>query len=126
MLSTIRITVISAVLSALVVSTFWAVEPLMSAPAPSKDSVDRISEPLSNLRTGAALSAVRSAGQKADRIHVTSSGCRDAAWPYVPDECISKATAETPRIVRTVTLETRPGNNTSVLVRLPQTVVAAR
>jgi hypothetical protein len=126
MLATIRITVISAVLSALVVSTFWAAEPPMPASAPSKDFLDRVSEPLFNLQTGAASSAVRSAGQKADRIKQASSGCRDAAWPYVPDECISKATAEAPRIVRTVTLETRSGNNTSVLVRLPQTVLAAR
>jgi hypothetical protein len=124
MLSTIRIIVISAVLSAVFVSTIWTTEPTTFVPASSKPFPERVTEPVM-AQTGQALSEVRSAGQKGHRLEPGSNACRDAAWPYVPDECISKATAEAPRIVRTVTLETRPGNNTSVLVRLPQTVVAA-
>jgi hypothetical protein len=125
MLSTIRIIVSSAVLSGTFVSTIWTTEPTTFVPASSKPFAERVTEAPRN-HSGLALSAVRSAGQKGDRLKPGSNACRDAAWPYVPDECISKATAEAPRIIRTVTLETRPGNNTSVLVRLPQTVVAAR
>ena len=125
MLSTIRITVISAVLSGTFMSTIWTMEPTTFVPDSSKPFAERVTEAPRG-QSGLALSAVRSAGQKGDRLEAGSNACRDAAWPYVPDECLSKATAEAPRIVRTVTLETRPGNNTSVLVRLPQTVVAAR
>jgi hypothetical protein len=128
MLSTIRIIVSSAVLSAVVVGTFWKAEAPTSAPASSKLFVERASAPLANAgmaQTNPALSSVRG-GQKADRLEVRSNACQDAAWPYIPDQCISEASVETPRIVRTVALETRNGENTSVLVKMPQTVVAAR
>ena len=50
----------------------------------------------------------------------------DAAWPYVPDECISKHRAEMLRTVPRVTIEMRNGQSASALVRIQQTVVAAR
>jgi hypothetical protein len=125
MLSTIRIAVISAVLSATFVSTIWTTEPTTLVPASSKPFTERVTEPLM-AQAGQALSVVRSVGQKGDRLEPGSNDCRDAAWPYVPDECISKHRAEMPRTVRTVTIEMRNRQSASALVRIPQTVVAAR
>jgi hypothetical protein len=130
MLATLRIAVLSAVLSGIVVSTLWTADAQAPAPASTKVFVDRLPEtpmPSAEMASiGAAFSDMKSAGHKEDRIAVSEDACRAAAWPYVPDACISKAGEERPRIIRTVTVEMRQGENTSVLVRMPQTVVAAR
>jgi hypothetical protein len=130
MLSTVRIAVLSAVLSGIVVSTLWTADAQAPLPASTKTFVDRLPEtPMASVEmatTGAAFFAMKSAGHKGDRMAVGEDACRDAAWPYVPDACIAKARDESPRIIRTVTVEMRQGENTSVLVRMPQTVVAAR
>lgn len=130
MLFTVRIAVLSAVLSGIVVSTLSTGDAQAPLAASSKAFVERLPETPGGssqmASMGGALSTMRSAGQKGDRTEIGGGGCRDAAWPYVPAECISKASDETPRIVRTVTIEMRHGENTSVLVKMPQTLVAAR
>ena len=131
MFSTFKIVVLSAVLSGFVVSTLWTPE-TQKTPVPTKTFVDRLPQDASDntaqLVTVTESPATRTSGRKVDRIIPgRTGGCGQAAWPYVPPECVTLASGAEPRSsVRFVTLENRVGENTSVLVRMPQTTVASR
>ena len=56
----------------------------------------------------------------------TSQECRSETWPYLPSKCTSRGALEGSQAVRVITFEVREGTNSSVLVRVPQTAVAAR
>ena len=67
-----------------------------------------------------------SAGRKGDRLPARG-GCADQTWPYISAACLTPETGGAkPRTVRVVTVEERPGANTSVLVRIPQADIASR
>jgi hypothetical protein len=133
MLSTFQIAAVSAVLSGLVVGT-WDAAARTPAASTTKTFVDRVPE--TSIETGAATSLIsaeqrrptQSAGQKGDRsASAGAAGCDEAAWPYVPQACLHLAGGAEPRTsVRMITVETRQGENTSILMRMPQTTVAAR
>ena len=131
MFSTFKIVVLSAVLSGFVVSTLWTPE-AQKTPVPTKTFVDRLpqdaSDSIAQLVTVTQSPASRTSERKADRIIPgRTGGCGEAAWPYVPQECVTLASGAEPRSsVRFVTVENRVGENTSVLVRMPQTTVASR
>ena len=132
MFSTFKIVVLSAVLSGFVVSTLWTPEAQTKTPVPTKTFVDRLpqdaSDSIAQLVTVTQSPASRTSERKADRIIPgRTGGCGEAAWPYVPQECVTLASGAEPRSsVRFVTVENRVGENTSVLVRMPQTTVASR
>jgi hypothetical protein len=68
-----------------------------------------------------------SAGIKGDRTPVEASACNNAAWPYILEDCLDLTGLAGPRAgVRVITVETREGENTSILMRMPQTTVATR
>jgi hypothetical protein len=129
MLSTFKIAALSAVLSGLVVGVWDARTPAATS---TKTFVDRV--PQTTIEGGAAavLTAEQhrpdqSVGKKGDRTAPGTSTCGDAAWPYIPQECLQLTAAAGPRpSARMITVETRQGENTSILMRLPQTTVAAR
>jgi len=130
MFSTFKIVVLSAVLSGLVVSTLWT--PEAQTNVPTKTFVDRLpqdaSDNIAQLITVTRSPATRTSEHKADRIIPGRlEGCGEAAWPYARQECVTLASGAEPRSsVRFVTVESRVGENTSVLVRMPQTTVASR
>ena len=90
---------------------------------------------LSAVLAGCVVSAFGNTGQAAvtqgkvfhERLPTTGAGCLSQAWPHIPAECLSPVgEARAPRPVRTITIETREGANTSVLVRVPEGMAVAR
>ena len=133
MFSTLKIAVLSAVLSGVVVSTFWTPQAHTETPDGTKTFVDRLPPDAPENATVQLVTVTRSpathtSGRKGDRvIPGQASGCAEAAWPYLPQECVTLASRTEPRSsVRFVTVENRVGENTSVLVRMPPTTVASR
>jgi hypothetical protein len=133
MLSTIKIAAVSAVLSGLIVG-IWDGDARTSPAASPKTFVDRVPETATE--PGAANGLIRgevrrpfqTVGIKGDRItSVKTSDCSNAAWPYIPEDCLHLTGLAGPRAgVRVITVETREGENTSILMRMPQTTVATR
>ena len=126
---------LSAILAAGAVTAFGS--PGQAAITPGKISYDRLpsSSDMPEVWSEAralvgAPTTPRSdfASGKGDRWSARSEAdCSRQAWPYIPDACLAPAgEARAPRPVRTITVETREGTNTSVLVQIPQTTLAAR
>jgi hypothetical protein len=135
MMQWIKIAGLSAFLAAGVVTAFG--DTGQAAPARGKVFHDRLpaSSDMPEVRSEACLLA----GAPAASSHHTASGkgdswsartaadCSTQAWPYISAECVTPVgEARATRPVRTITVETREGTNTSVLVRVPQTTVATR
>jgi len=57
---------------------------------------------------------------------VTGPACLTETWPYLPRECTSSGASAGSQVVRVITFEVREGPNSSTLLRVPQTTVAAR
>jgi hypothetical protein len=135
MVQWIKIAGLSAILATGVVTAFGSTG--QAAIAPGKISYDRLpaSSDMPEVRSEAralvgAPAAPRSdfASGKGDRWSARSEAdCSRQAWPYISDACLDPAgEARARRPVRTITVETREGTNTSVLVRIPQPTLAAR
>jgi hypothetical protein len=72
-----------------------------------------------------ALPSVSTA-PKGDRL-ATRADCVDQIWPYIAPACLAASTAGSQhKRVRMITIEAREGDNTSVLVRVPQAEIASR
>ena len=132
MLSNIKIAAVSAVLSGLIVG-IWDGDARTSPAASPKTFVDRVPETAietgagNGLMSGGVQRPFQSAGIKGDRTPVGACTCNNAAWPYIPQECLHLTGLAAPRTgVRVITVETREGENTSILMRMPQTTVATR
>jgi hypothetical protein len=133
LLSNIKIAAVSAVLSGLIVG-IWDGDARTSPEASPKTFVDRVPETATEpgagngLISGEVRRPFQSAGIKGDRINpVEASACNNAAWPYIPQDCLHLTGLAGPRTgVRVITVETREGENTSILMRMPQTTVATR
>jgi len=135
MVQWIKIAGLSAILAAGVVTAFGNTG--QAAITPGKISYDRL--PSSSNRPEVRSEARALVGAPATPSSDFGSGkedrwsarreadCSRQAWPYISDACLAPAgEARAPRPVRTITVETRQGTNTSVLVRVPQTTVASR
>lgn len=86
---------------------------------------DGEAQPRAVAATGRGAPAV-TRGSKGDRQQPASGACAAWAWPNVPSECLAPADGTPARkMVRTITIERREGDDTSILVRMPQTAVAA-
>jgi len=90
-------------------------------------SMERITAPALEVAAGldaAVLAAHAERAGKSDRLDVARSGdCQGTTWPNIPLRCLFttdgiERTAE----VRTITIEQRVGENTSVLMRVPAAV----
>lgn len=55
-----------------------------------------------------------------------SAACADAVWPNIDASCLSTADGSRARHVRTITIGYQAEENTTVLVKIPATEVAAR
>jgi hypothetical protein len=73
----------------------------------------------------ALLGTLTAAARKADRL-AAPADCAGQAWPYVAAGCLAGVEVRAAQAVRTVTVEYRVGDSTSVLVRLPAQQVAGR
>ena len=132
MMQWIKIAGLSAVLAAGVVAAFG--DTGQAAVTPGKVFHDRLpaSSDMPEVRSEARLLA----GAPASPSHDTASGKGDrwsaraaagCSASYISAECLTPVgEARATRPGRTITVETREGTNTSVLVRVPQTTVAAR
>ncbi len=132
MMQWLKITGLSAFLAAGVVTAFGNTG--QAAITPSKVFHDRLlsSSDMPEVRSEARLLA----GAPASPSHETASRKRDrwsartvadCSAPYISAECLTPVgEARATQPVRTITVETREGTNTSVLVRVPQTTVATR
>ena len=133
MLSTFQLAAVSAVLSGLVIG-IWDADARTPASGSTKTSLDRVPETaVDSGGPGVLIKAkerrpTQSTGRKGDRTaSAGASACADAAWPYVPQECLHLTGGDGQRAsVRMITVETREGKNTSILRRLPQTTIASR
>jgi hypothetical protein len=129
MLLNLKIAAVSAVLSGVIVG-IWDGD----ARSSPKTIVDRVQETATEpgaangLMRGEVRRPFQTVGIKGDRItSVKTSDCSNAAWPYIPEDCLHLTGLAGPRAgVRVITVETREGENTSILMRMPQTTVATR
>lgn len=64
------------------------------------------------------IEKVRRAAGKADLLPI-GSGCASQIWPSIAMECLAGPGIPSQPRVRTVTVEHRVGENTSILVRMP-------
>ena len=135
MLPWTKIAGLSAILAAGAVTAFGSTG--QAAITPGKISYDRLPSssdmpevrPEARARVGApATPRSDFASGQGDRWSAASGAdCSRQAWPYISDACLAPAgDARARRPVRTITVETREGANTSVLVRTPQTTLATR
>jgi hypothetical protein len=66
-------------------------------------------------------------GVKADLVRATDPACATEAWPNISREClVAENGAKARKPARTITIEKREGQNTSVLVRVPAAEIATR
>ena len=64
---------------------------------------------------------------KADSLRSLDPACAAQAWPNISREClVAENGAQARKPVRTITIEKREGQNTSVLVRVPSAEIASR
>jgi hypothetical protein len=135
MMQWIKIAGLSAILAAGVVTAFG--DTGQAAPAPGKLFHDRLLassdmpevRPETRSRVGAlALSDRSMASGKGDsRTASSRADCATQTWPYISAVCLTPVgEARAPRPVRTITVETRAGANTSVLARVSQPTLAVR
>ena|SRR5829696_5096886 len=128
MLSTFQLAAVSAVLSGLVVG-IWDADARTSASSSTKTFLNRVPESAVDSDGPAVLikaeerRPTQSTRGKGDRsASAEASACADAAWPYVPQKCHHLTGKDGPRS----TVETHEDENTSILMRVPQTTVASR
>lgn len=77
--------------------------------------------------SGTSVAATPStAARKAAKSVAAEKACEHHPWPFIPFECVLGADVAPRDAVRSVTIERRPGDNVSVLVRVPVQEVASR
>ena len=90
---------------------------LPSEPTPAKHA--RVADPD---QTGSIKSGV-----KADVLRAADPACATQAWPNISRECLAAENGgQLRKPARTITIEKREGQNTSVLVRVPAAEIATR
>jgi hypothetical protein len=64
---------------------------------------------------------------KADSLRTLDPACATQAWPNISREClVAENGGQVRKPARTITIEKREGQNTSVLVRVPSAEIASR
>ena len=135
MMQWFKIAGLSAILAAGVVTAFGNTGQAASNPGklfhdrlPSSNDVPQVGPETRALAVAPATSDQVVGSGKSDRLDARAQAdCATQVWPYISAGClIPVGEARAPRPVRTIAVETREGPNTSVLVRVPQTTVAAR
>jgi hypothetical protein len=119
---------LSAVLSFTLVTAYnqaWSSQPSVAGKI-YQDRLAAVPEAEGVRPAASAALPSSSAGRKGDRL-APSAACADQTWPYIAPGCMAAGSAGGPsRAVRMITIEAREGENTSVLLRVPQAAVASR
>lgn len=112
----------SALLSAGVVTAVDYIDPPVKAASAATKILDRhpaMDGSSTSTRVYAAAGTTMST-TKSDKL-TAAGGCAGQTWPYIANECrVGKNGAPVRQATRTVTIEQRVGENTSVLLRLPE------
>jgi hypothetical protein len=135
MLGFLKMSVMSAVLSVGVVNAYNHAGASGGEPVSGKLYYDRIASGdgssfgATSKLVAAGLSEIAAQGAgKGNRLSTTASkACSQQTWPHIAPDCVTRGDGLPRRgSIRVVTIETREGNNTSVLRRVPETGVASR
>lgn len=121
MFTIVKMASLSAVLSAGLVTAYNNPVPATASPA-EKAFVERLPQ-MAEAAISAALdqdTVLQTGSLKGNRHAVRDRACAGETWPAIPASCLTSADGTPVRQpVRTITLEHRAGQNTSVLVRVP-------
>ena len=137
MLGILKLAAVSAVLSAGVVAFDGISVARETGPVPAKTFTDRV--PASGVAAEpvqVAYAGVTPGDRHAVEVATTGKGdsqrekpmksCEAQTWPNIARHCIASSDAEPRKLVRTITIESREGANTSVLARVSAATVAQR
>lgn len=137
MIGMFKLAAVSAVLSAGVVTAHDISAVRETAPVSGKVFTDRLPASSGASETiQVAYAAVNPGDRRAVEVVGSSKGdsqrekpaksCEAQTWPNVARHCIASSGSEPRRLVRTITIESREGANTSVLTRVSAAAVAQR
>jgi len=133
MIGVLKLAAISAVLSAGVV-TAHDISTARDLP-PGKVYTDRVPS-AGAPSTQLAYAGVTPGDRRAAEVVSTGKGdserpkrarsCEKQVWPHISRHCIAATGVEPRKLVRTITIESREGENTSVLTRVSAAALAQR
>jgi hypothetical protein len=126
----LNMSALSAVLSFMLVTAYnqaWSsqVEPGQRKIYQERLPTDEASGQDARPSSPVALPSISTA-LKGDRL-AAHPDCVDQTWPHIAPACLAASNAGSQeKRVRMITIEARKGENTSVLVRVPQAEIASR
>ena len=138
MLGILKLAAVSAVLSAGLVAADGISAAREIGPVPAKTYTDRVpasgvlTEPVQVAYAGVTPGDRRAAdmatttGKGDSQREKPAKSCEAQIWPNIARHCIASSDAEPRKLVRTITIESRDGANTSVLTRVSAATVAQR
>lgn len=137
MIGMFKIAAVSAVLSAGLVTAHDISKAGETVPVSGKAYTDRVSasdaasQPFrmayAGVNAGDRRAVEGAASGKGDsQREKPAKSCEAQTWPNVARHCIASLGGEPRKLVRTITIESREGANTSVLSRVPVAMVAQR
>jgi hypothetical protein len=126
----LKMSALSAVLSFTLVTAYNQAWSSQVEPGQRKIYQERLSAGEASAQDARPSSPVAlpsiSTAVKGDRL-AAHANCVDQTWPYIASTCLAASTAGSQeKRVRMITIEAREGENTSVLVRVPQAEIASR
>jgi hypothetical protein len=135
MIGVFKIAAVSAVLSAGVVTAHDISAARETVPGFGKLYIDRVAASDAASLKG-AYAGVNPGDRRAVETAATGKGdsqrekpaqsCEAQTWPNIARHCIAASGSEPRKLVRTITIESREGANTSVLTRVSAVSVAQR
>jgi hypothetical protein len=133
MFGTFKMITVTAALAAGVVTAYDMPQVRAGGETATKTYYDRVlpSEPTPAKHVRAAVDPDQTGSLKsdvkADILRATDPACATQAWPNISREClVAESGANIRKPARTITIEKREGQNTSVLVRVPAAEIATR
>jgi hypothetical protein len=132
MFGTFKMITVTAALAAGVVTAYDMPQVRAGGETQTKTYYDRVlpSEPTPVKRARVAdpdQTGSLKSGVKADIVRATDPACATEAWPNISREClVAENGGQARKPARTITIEKREGQNTSVLVRVPSAEIATR
>src|SRR5215207_2577466 len=124
MLGILKLAAVSAVLSAGLVAADGISAAREIGPVPAKTYTDRVpasgvlAEPVQ-----VAYAGVATTGKGDSQREKPAKSCEAQTWPNIARHCIASSDAEPRKLIRTITIESRDGANTSVLTRVSAATV---
>lgn len=122
MFTIVKMASLSALLSAGLVTAYNNPVPATASPA-EKAFIERLPQMADATMTSTVVdpdTVMQTGSLKGNRQLVRNQACAGETWPAISASCLTSADGTPVRKpVRTITLEHRAGQNTSVLVRVP-------